>query len=333
MSAQTLFRGVKDDFHDLAHSINTWGFWKSVLMTAVGCTIFSIGINGILIPHKYLSSGTTGIALVLFYLLKGPSLGLIYWLINIPILIVGWRSMSLKYVVLAIIGVFVSGAAMQLTHDIRIPTPDPLMAAIIAGVITGTGVGTYLRFGGSAGGVDVVATLIRRKFGIPMGTTFISVNAVNFVAGALMNDMNIAFYTAIAMYVHSRVVESVQTGFSQRKAAFIVTREPDAVAEQVMKRLNRGVTFLEGAGGMSKRPTRVVYTIINMVELARLKEIIFHIDPTAFLSVNNTAEVIGNRFVTWEEQGYGKSRAQRALEPAVEPAVNHGVALARDTAP
>ena len=294
----------RDDVLDLRRALRGRRFWLAVLMTVVGCSIFSVGINAVLVPHKYMSSGTTGIALLVAYVLKSSSIGLIYWLINGPILLFGWRTMSLKFVVLAIIGVFIGGAAMQLTRGLTLATPDPLMAAILGGVLTGSGVGLYLRFGGISGGVDIIAIALRRKYGIPMATTFVSVNAITIVAGAFLGDLSIAFYTAVAMVTHSYVVDAVQTGFSARKAVIVVTHAPDVLAQTIQQQLGRGVTFLHGSGGMSHHPVRVVYTVINMIELARLKEIIFNIDPDAFLTVNNTAEVIGHRFVTWEEQGF-----------------------------
>jgi uncharacterized membrane-anchored protein YitT (DUF2179 family) len=124
--------------------------------------------------------------------------------------------------------------------------------------------------------------------------------------GIIAHSLDIAFYTSIAMFVHSAMVDRMQSGFSARKAAIIVTSEPDAIAEQVLKRLNRGVTFLHGSGAKSQTQKRILYTVINMIELARLKEIIFDVDPRAFVAISNTAEVIGNRFVTWEEQGFAK---------------------------
>jgi uncharacterized membrane-anchored protein YitT (DUF2179 family) len=306
MVAQDILRGVKDDFYDLAHSINSWRFWQTVAVMVVGLTLFGISINAILIPHKFIASGATGIAMAIYYLFDRLSVGVIYWIINVPVLIIGWRAMSLKFVVLAVLGVFISGATLQMTRGISIPTSDPLMASIIAGVLSGTGVGLYLRYGGSAGGMDIVAAVLRRKVGIPMGTTFISINFLNVVAGGLIShSLDIAFYTFIAMFVHSRMVERMQAGFSARKACFIVTSQPDRIAEQIIRTLNRGVTYLHGSGGMSQRPTRVVYTVINMIELARLKEIIFDLDPAAFISINNASEVIGNRFISWADEGFG----------------------------
>src|SRR5690348_8212941 len=91
-----LLRGVKNDFYDLAYSFNSWRFWQTVAIMAVGLTIYSISINAILIPNKFIASGGTGIALTIYFLLGKLSVGVIYWLINIPILILGWWFMSLK---------------------------------------------------------------------------------------------------------------------------------------------------------------------------------------------------------------------------------------------
>jgi uncharacterized membrane-anchored protein YitT (DUF2179 family) len=318
-----LFDGVKDDFYDLVYSFGSWAFWQSIGYTFIGLLLFSAGINAILIPHKLIASGATGIALLVFYAVGEPSVGIIYWLINIPILLLGWRAMSLKYVVLALFGVVFSGLTLEITHQVRLPITDPLMAAIIAGVMTGSGVGLYLRQGGSAGGIDIVAAVLRRKYGMPMGTTFILVNTANFVIGGLINhSIDMAFYTAIAMYVHSQMVEKMQSGFSPRKAAWVVTCEPDEVAAQVIRRLKRGVTFVHGSGGMSKKAIRVVYTVVNMVELARLKEIIFHIDPKAFMAVNDTSEVIGYRFFTWADAGFETKRVHGASKDGARPRGN-----------
>ena len=330
MGAGRLLSSMREDFFDLTQSLNSWRFWQTILMMALGLTLLSIGINGILVPNKFMGSGVTGIALIIFYLLGKPSLGLLVWLLNLPILLIGWRTMSLKYVVLALMGVVLSGAALDLTHSVRIPTTDPLMAAVMAGVLTGSGVGLYLRFGGSAGGLDIVAAVLRKRFGVPMGTTFMAVNGFIFVVGGFINHrMDIAFYTAVAMTVHARMIERVQAGLHPRKSVLIVTGNPDAIAEQIMRRLGRGVTFLHGSGGMSQKTTRIVYTVTNTIELARLKEIIFNCDSKAFVAISDASEVIGHRFVSWADVGFEQRRRQVA---STAPWATAGPATAAATA-
>ena len=112
--------------------------------------------------------------------------------------------------------------------------------------------------------------------------------------------------------VHSAMVDRMQSGFSARKAAFIVTREPDLLAREILRTLNRGCTFFLAKGGMTQQETRVIYTVVNFIELARLKEILYNMDPNAFLAVHTTSEVIGNRFISWEQEGFEQKRRRRS---------------------
>jgi uncharacterized membrane-anchored protein YitT (DUF2179 family) len=313
--------GVKDDFSDLMWAMGQWRFWRTVVAMVVGLTCFSLSVNCVLIPNHFNASGATGIALALFYLFGKPSVGVFYWALNIPILFVGWRFMNVKVVLFAIIGVVISGTALQLTQRLALPIDDPMMAAILGGTLSGFGVGLYLRYGGSAGGLDIIAVVLRRKFGIPMGQTFISINAINVAAaGILGHSLSLGFYTAVATFVHSTMVDRMQSGFSSRKSALIITSKPEQVSEAILRTLNRGCTFFHGSGGMSKQDLRLIYTVVNFIELARLKEILHGIDSTAFMSVSNVTEVIGNRFISWEEEGYGQKLRGQAVAKRPPPA-------------
>ena len=196
--------------------------------------------------------------------------------------------------------------AMELTAGVIIPVEDPMMAALLAGVLTGAGSGFYLRYGGSAGGLDILGAYLKKKFSIPVGTLFVTVNGTILVGALAIHDFdfNLALYSAVFMWVNSWVLEKVMTGFSGRNAVLIVSRKPDKVAEEVMQRLNRGVTFFHASGGDLGEGERVVYTVINLLELGKLKDLLFHVDPDAFVVVYNTSEVIGEKFLTWEDQGY-----------------------------
>lgn len=308
-----------DDVCELGHAVRTRRFWRTVAAMAAGLTLFAVAVNGLLIPHQLSASGATGIALALFYLFGWPQVGVYYWLINVPILLLGWRVLSLEFVFMALLGVALSGATLQLTQGLALTCSDPMMASILAGTLSGLGVGLYLRYGGSAGGLDVVALVLRRKLGIAMGQTFLGVNLLNVLsAGVLGHSLERAFYTAIAVFVHARMVDKMQSGFSERKAALIITCEPDRLAGEILRTLRRGCTFFFASGGMTRKQTRVVYTVVNFMELARLKEILYTLDPKAFLAVTTTDEVIGNRFITWEDEGFAKRRRRRRAAALAE---------------
>ena len=108
------------------------------------------------------------------------------------------------------------------------------------------------------------------------------------------------------MYVFSWSMEKGQVGFSQRKSVLIISDKSEEVAEKVLKKLDRGFTYFHASGGYYKGDKRVIYTVINLIELGRLKEYLFMTDPQAFISIQDTGDVIGKRFIKWEDQGFRK---------------------------
>ncbi len=295
---------LKEDFNYLVYSLKTWRFYRTIILIALGCIGASLAINGILVRNSFFDGGVSGISLVIFYLTEWPPLGVIYFCINIPIFLVCWREMSLKFVVISLIGVFFLSTALYLTRDFHLEIHDKMLAAILAGIMVGGSIGLFVRFGGSTGGLEMVALLIKKKFGIPMGNTFLTVNAIPLIGALVMVDLNTALYTGVYLFVESVALEKVQTGFSQRKTVFIISKSSEEIAQKVMKSLDRGVTFIHASGGWTHKEHEMIYTVINMSELGRLKELIFHVDPDAFIAISNTAEVIGNRFLTWEDEGF-----------------------------
>jgi uncharacterized membrane-anchored protein YitT (DUF2179 family) len=304
MFNRPVFVQLRWEARELLQALRTWRFHGTLLATTIGCVLGSIAINGVLIPRNLFSPGTSGNALVIYYLAGWPSLGVIYLLLNIPLFLIGWREYALRYVVISAFGVLVFSAALELTRNVFIPAPDPLMGAIIAGLMMGAGTGFYLRLGGSAGGLDILATYVRKKLAVPMGTTMNAVNAVNLMGALLIFDLSTAFYSAVFMWVNSWTLEKVQTGFSQHRGVFIITPEHEAVAREIRTRLDRGATFLAATGSFTGRPYQMVYCVINMYELGRLKDIMFELDPNAYVMVTSTTEAIGRRFHSWEQEGY-----------------------------
>lgn len=303
------------EFQELVRSLGTARFYVALLATALGALAGAVAINGILIPRNLFSPGTTGISLLIYYIAGWPSVGWIYLVLNIPIFIVGWREYALKYVVISTLGVFMYSGMLIVTQDVRVPAGDPLMAAVIAGVLMGAGSGFYLRLGGSAGGLDILASLLRKRLNVPMGTSLNAVNLFNLAGALILFDLGTAFYSAVFMGINSWVLDKVHSGFSQHRAVFVITSEHEEVARQIRERLKRGVTFFTAHGSYSGRPLQVVYAVVNMYEVGRLKDILFAVDPEAYVMVTATNEVIGRRFHSWEQEGYRKPFSWTPSEP------------------
>ncbi len=295
---------MKAVIQELKQDFRTWSFWKVIFATTIGLILPSLVINGILIPHNFFSGGVSGLSLLAYSFSDGAiPLGLIYFLLNLPLFFIGFREFSPRYLLFSVFGMSIFSVHVSVfTFDFGLK--DPMLAAIFGGVVTGIGAGTYLKMGGSAGGLDIVATVIKKKFSIPIGTTFNVINFFILLANALYYELEIALYTGIYIFVFSLVVNKVQTGFSQRKSIFIITEKPDEVLEHAVRKLDRGATFFLAQGAYNQTTKRVVYTVINMLELGRLKQYLFQVDPHAFIIVNDASEVIGTKFLTWESEGF-----------------------------
>ena len=297
----------KLDFKEFKQALFTWKYWRMLAVLALGCFTFSSVVNGILIPHHYFAGGLTGLGLLFHDSIKEfIPFSLLYALMNIPIFIIGFREFSLKFIMTSFIGMGFYTVSLWLTDGIRISINDPMLAAIFGGFIAGITTGFYLNLGGSVGGLDVIGTVIKKRLAIPIGTVFNMVNFVVISSNAYLYDLETALFTGVFMYVFSWSMQKGQIGFSQRKSVFIISSRPEKVAENVLKKLDRGFTYFHASGGYAKEEKRVIYTVINLLELGRLKEYLFNTDPDAFISVQDTGDVIGKRFLTWEDEGFRK---------------------------
>ena len=297
--AQMAFE-AREVWEDLRH----WRFYRMLFFMIIGIFMGAYAINALLVPHHFFSGGTSGLTLMVFYVFGKPSLGVLYLLFNIPLFIIGWREYALRYVFVSIIGVFMYSGALALTDGMVWQIENRSIAAVMAGILMGGGTGLYLREGGSAGGMDILAKFIRKHWAIPMSTSLNFVNLFNLGGAWYFYDLEIAFYSAIYLGVLAWVMNKVQVGMAQHRAVLIITTRPEAVSQRIREELRRGVTFLQALGGYSKQSINMIYTVINLYELGRLKNILYMEDEQAFLTVMEAAEVIGHSFQTFEDDGY-----------------------------
>ena len=269
--------------------------FKNLALIFAGSLIYAVGLHGLLVPHEFLSGGVVGVALILQYLVPSLTMGPVYFLLNIPLLLVGWFTVSRRFMIYSIIGM----ALFSLACTLLVPAPfdihDPLLVALMAGVICGVGGGLILRSLGSAGGLDILAVYLNRRFGLRPGSVYMATNSLVLAAGAYLLDLEKALYSIVFVYISGRVVDAILAGFNRRKLVYVISDSPQAIADQIMKRVNRGVTLLQGRGGYAGKDKEVILTITTMTELPLLKDLIFSIDPHAFVVVNDTLEVLGNR--------------------------------------
>jgi uncharacterized membrane-anchored protein YitT (DUF2179 family) len=258
-----------------------------------GSVICAIAVNGILIPKHFLSGGFTGLAMLIHYMLPALPVGVIYFLLNVPVFIVGWMYVGRRFFFYSIAGMLIYSIA------VFIPIPefaieDPLLNALTAGIILGVGGGMLLRSLGSAGGMDILAIIILRKFSTRIGSTSLAFNVLLMLTAISRLPLEMILYTLIYIYVSTHFVNLVVTGLSMRKSVMIISDRWEEISAEIMNRMGRGVTVIHGHGGYTKKGQNILYSVIPFQELARFKDLIRKVDPKAFVVITETLEVMGH---------------------------------------
>jgi uncharacterized membrane-anchored protein YitT (DUF2179 family) len=270
--------------------------WNLVFI-ALGSALCAVAINGILIPREFLSAGFVGLALVIYYFVPVLPVAWLYFLLNVPLFIIGWRFVGRRFFLYSLAGMIIFSCAVEFIQ-VSIPVQDKILSALLAGIITGTGAGIILRSIGSAGGLDILCVIMLQRFSVRLGTTSLAFNSILLVAGAVLFSLERALYTLIYVYVTSYMLNLVVTGLSQRKAVFIISSQWEEISRKILYEIDRGLTIIKGKGGYTGQEEQIVYTVITFREYAQLKGIIKKIDPKAFMVVTETLDVMGHRIGT-----------------------------------
>jgi uncharacterized membrane-anchored protein YitT (DUF2179 family) len=271
---------------------------SNIVLISTGCAVFAFGMNAILIPYDFLSGGTTGIAMVWHHYSPTINIGWMYMVLNMPLIIFGWRAISLNFALYTVYGIaFFSFIAGFLTPA-PIQLDDRLVAALLAGLICGVGGGLILRTPGSAGGLDIVAVYLKKKFGFSVGSLGFIANATSVLASMVVFSVQAGIYTLIFLFTASKVIDYVVYGLNRKKSLLVISNYSDTIAETLLKKRSVGVTFLNGQGGFTKDEKKIIFTIVGRLEMQSIKNTILKIDPRAFIVVNDTHEVLRPNKIT-----------------------------------
>lgn len=267
-------------------------------MIVIGALISAVSCNLFLIPNHFLSGGITGIAIILHYLFMLP-IGVQNIFFNIPILYIAYHFFGRMYFINTILGTGLYSLFIDMTSFLTPYTPlhgNPMLSAVVAGVMSGIGFGLILRANANTGGADVIAALIKKIYSYNIGTMIFALNCIIVLCGMFLFNFETAIYTLIYMYIMGEVDNRIVTGFNRRKSVMIISDKSEEIADLIMIELNRGVTFMQGEGGYTHKNKKILYVIVNLTQLSKVKEIALNIDKTAFFIISNASEVGGKGF-------------------------------------
>ncbi|MEY8763557.1 MULTISPECIES: YitT family protein [Clostridium] len=276
---------------------NVKGVVLKVILIIVGNIIYSIGVNMFIIPHKFLSGGVSGIAIIFQYLTDISS-GYFIIAINIPIFIVGFKTVDKKFGIFSFIGMAAMSLSLIFTRKVSnfYYLPDPLLSALCSGMLTGVGAGIVFKCRASQGGTDIIAVALKKKYGISIGRIGFAINAVVVAAGMLIGNLPTAIYTLISMYMYSVVVDKIIEGLDKEKIMFIVTSKNEEIEKKIVEKLGRGVTYLYGEGAYTGVQKKIIYSIMSSRQVEEAKRFIYDLDANAVMSIMDASEVRGKGF-------------------------------------
>ncbi|WP_432776983.1 YitT family protein [Brevibacillus gelatini] len=275
---------------------------KSIIAIMIGSAIMGFGINAFNIPNHLAEGGITGISILLKLLFPVVDQGIVFFVLNVPLFILGWKILGRTAFFYTILGTVSLSVFLSLFDGVLpLVMQDRLLASLYAGVAVGVGLGIIFRYGGTTGGVDIIARLLQKYMGISMGRTLFFGDILVIGASLIYLNLESAMYTLVVVFIAARVIDFLQDGAYAGKALTIISNHAEEISRQILD-LGRGVTILAGKGAYSGEEKKVIYVVVSRNEVMRFKTIVQEVDPYAFVIVNDVHEVLGEGFTLDENK-------------------------------
>jgi len=273
----------------------TYKIWWNLFLITLGTVIYSIGLKGIVPQHGFIPGGIFGLGFLIHYAFPVLSPGILYFLLNISLFILGWLNVSRRFFSYSLYAMVLATLVYE-SVDVDFGVQDQFYAAIAAGGICGFGVGIVLRSLGSNGGLDVVAVILNQKLNIGIGKTYFVFNFFLFSASLFILDIDLLIASLILVLLTSVTLEYTMAMFNQRKMVLIISEHSEEIAGEMINHLKMGATFIRGRGAYSGKDKNIIMAITNNIVLKRLEQLVFSRDEHAIFIVENTFSVLGSSF-------------------------------------
>ncbi len=277
------------------------------IMLVIGTGLVATSIQCIYDPISLVTGGFTGLAIIVKAVTAvvvpgGVPLWLTNIALNVPVFLLALKVKGKRFIGRTLIGTFLLSAWLYVIPPIDLTQGDYILAAVFGGVIGGTGMGLVLLAKATTGGTDMVATLIQhymRHYSIVQIMQIL--DALVVLCGFYVFGIRAALYAIVAIFITSKVSDTLMEGFKFSKAAYIITDKYELVAKHILEDLDRGVTGLMAKGMYSGADKCMLYCVVSQKEIVQVKEIVAEVDPNAFVIVSDAREVLGEGFLEYSK--------------------------------
>lgn len=282
---------------------------RDFTLIGLSSLIQAFSLRVFFVPANLASGGVSGISQLINHFTGWP-IGLMVFLGNIPLFLLGWRFLGGRSFAIRTAFAIVTYAMLT---DVLLETPlfgpngagtrliqelqgDIFLNSLYGAVVSGIGYGLVYRARGTSGGSDILARILNNWRGISMTQSYLIVDTAVILGAGFVFGWKQALYSMITLYVSGLVSETVLEGGGTVRTAMIVTKEADVISNRVLDELQRGVTILEGSGAYTGEARPVLYCVISRAEVSTLKAIVQEVDPQAFMVIGIAHEALGEGF-------------------------------------
>ena len=264
-------------------------------MVIIGTFLYALTVNAVVIPNTLGEGGATGMTLMIFYWL-GWNPAIVSFVLNAILLVIGWRHLEKRQIMYTIVSMVVMSVALEYTTGFSFVSDNTVVAAVAGGVLSGLAIGIVSLGGGTTGGTEIIAWIMKKYLGIGVSAGLLLIDFLVVAPLTVQIGLEKAILTLIMLYVMSKVLNFIIEGFNPKKSITIISKQHEAIAAAIQEKVDRGITILDGKGYYSREAHQILYIVINRHQLIDVQNIIYELDPKAFVIITDVQQVIGEGF-------------------------------------
>ena len=274
---------------------------KDYALIALGTFLAALSLPLFFLPYDIAPGGISGISTVLASVLP-LSVGLISFVLNVPLFLIGWRTVGWRFAVRSFIAMTLMSLFIDLV-PVRDVSGNVMLASVFGGVLLGVGLGLVVRAGATTGGTDMAAKMIHSRVAfLPIATILFMIDGLVVAVAALAFGLQAALWALISLFVSSQAMDNVIKGFNTAMQFMIISRDSEEIVRRIHTEIDRGCTRLMAEGTYSRLPVGTLLCVVSRTEAPRLKKLVAEVDPQAFVTVCNVHEALGEGFTGIESE-------------------------------
>ena len=270
---------------------------QDILLTLTGVLFAGYALKGFLVPNHFFDGGVTGVSLLVHELYQ-VNLAVVIILLNIPFILISFYSVGSRFAIRTFLSVILLGLCLTFLPEVAI-TSDKLLISIFGGAFLGIGIGLIMRAGAALDGIEVLALYTLKRTSFTISEIILGINVLIFAIAAFKFGIETALYSILTYFTATRCIDYVVEGIQAFTGVTIISGKSEQIKYKLVNDLGRGITVYKGERGFLpgkfeiSADCDIIFTVISRLELRKLKNLVYNVDPNAFVFANTIKEASG----------------------------------------